>query len=160
MTAPSATSRVTPSAIPLCDGFSTLFTFAADTDLEIYEVTVQPPGIDGGDPIDSTTMHNSAWRTMCPRQLKTMTEFQITGSYDPIIYTNLDALINVETTGTVTFPDGSTLAFFCFLRSFEISEHTEGERPIVTLNIIPTNEDSTVGNFTEEGPVLTNVAGT
>lgn len=156
--APSATVRVAPSGIKLKDGFSTKVTFATDTNLEIWEKTVKPPGIDGGDAIDQTTMHNTTWRTMAARQLKTLTEASSKFAYDPSCYTAFIALINVETTITKTFPDGSTLAFYGFLKMVEFDDLAEGTQPEGTMTIVPTNFDPT--NKVEAGPTITSVAGT
>lgn len=158
MAAPATTVRQTPAGIKLDDGYSTKIAFAADPDVSFWEKTVQPPGIDGGDAIETTTMHNTTWRTMASRALKTLTEASCTAAYDPNVYNNILSLINVETSVTVHFPDGSTLAFYGFLKTFEVNEHTEGEQPEATITITPTNYDPT--NKVEEAPVLTSVAGT
>lgn len=158
MAAPTPTVRGTPSGIKLKDGFRTKITFATDDNIEFWEKSVKPPGIDGGDSIPQTTMHNVDWRTMSPRQLKTLTESTTTVAYDPLLYTSILALVNVETTVTVTFPDGSTLAFYGFLQKFEPGDLKEGEQPEATVTITPTNFDPT--NHVEAAPVLTNVAGT
>lgn len=158
MAAPTPTARQNPAGIKLDDGFSTVITFAADPDVSFWEKTVTPPGIDGGDAIETSTMHNDVWRTMAPRQLKTLTESSSTVAYDPNVFNNILSLINVRTTVTVTFPDGSTLAFYGYLRSFEPNEMSEGEQPEATVNITPTNFDHV--NKVEASPVLTSVAGT
>lgn len=158
MAAPTPTTRATPAGIMLDDGHSTKITIAADTDISFWERTVQPPGIDGGDAIDQTTMHSVTWRIMRARALKTLTECQATVGYDPNVYNNLLPIINLETTITITFPDLSTLAFYGFLKSFEPTDNTEGEVPEATITITPTNFDPT--NKVEAGPVLTSVAGT
>lgn len=158
MAAPSATARQTPAGIKMDDGHSTLITFAADPDVSFWEKTVTPPGIDGGDAIETHTMHNDEWRTMAPRQLKTLTEMTCTAAYDPDLYNQILALVNVETTVTVRFPDGSTLAFYGYLRVFEPSEMQEGEQPEAEITIQPTNQDPTTG--AEEAPVLTSAPGT
>lgn len=158
MAAPTPSARVAPTGIHLEDGFSTLITLATDTNIELWEKTVKPPGIDGGDSIPQTTMHNTAWRTMAPRQLKTLTETTTTCAYDPLIYTSILASVNIPTTITVTFPDGTTLAFYGYLQKFEPSDLKEGEQPEATVTITPTNYDPV--NHVEAAPVLTNVAGT
>lgn len=158
MAAPTPTPRVTPLGIYLDDGFSTKITFAADTDVALWEKTVTPPGIDGGDPIETVTMHNLIWRPKRPRQLKTLTDCTFTAAYDPVIYTQIVALCNVETTITVTFPDGTTVAFYGFLQKVEPGELTEGEFPELTATIVPTNWDPV--NHVEAGPALASVAGT
>jgi hypothetical protein len=153
MAAPTPTARGTPSGIRLRDGFSTKVTFATDSTIELWEVEVTPPGLDGGDPIDTTTMFNTSKRTMGHRQLRTLTEFEFQAAYDPACYDALDALINVDTTVTVTFPDGGTLAFFGFLQKVEFESIKEGEMPKLTATVVPTNTDSSgaeqnfVGNW-------------
>ena len=120
-------------------------------------MTVTPPGIDGGDAVETSTMHNETWRTMSPRHLKTMTDATLTAAYDPAVYDQIVALCNVHTTITIFFPDGSTLAFYGFLRLFEAQEAEEGSMPQCTVTITPTNTDPA---GLEAGPVMTSVAGT
>lgn len=156
--APTPTTRQTPGGRRLQDGHSTKITFARDPDVSLWEVTVKPPGIDGGDAVDGNTMHNVAWRTMFPRQLKTMTEATTTAAYDPDVLNQLLALVNVHDTITLRFPDGSTWSFFGYLRVFDVNEHTEGEMPTATVTIQPTNYDN--ANAVEAGPAVASVAGT
>jgi len=158
MGAPVLSARLTPLGIPLFDGYSTTISFNADPDISFWEKTVTPPGIDGGDAIDHTTMHNSTWRTLGPRSLKTLTEFTLTAAYDPDLYDEICALLNVATSITVHFPDLSTLVFFGFLRLFEPGAHEEGAQPECTITITPTNWDPV--NLVESAPVMTETAGT
>jgi len=88
-----------------------------------------------------------------------MTEASCTVTYDPAVYDEIVALLNVETTITVFFADGSTLAFYGFLRTFTPGECVEGSQPDAAITIQPTNRD-VVTPFAEEGPVMTEVAGT
>lgn len=158
MAAPATTARQSPVGIYLTDGYSTKIAFAANPNLSIWEVTVKPPGLDGGDAINITTMHNVRWRTMASKALLTLTESTMTFAIDPAAYTQAKSLINVEGSITAIFPDGSTLDFFGFLRTFEPAEHTEGEMPVYSGSISPTNFDPV--NRVEADPVLTSVAGT
>lgn len=158
MAAPVPTARGTPSGIKLDDGFRTLVTFATNPTIGFWEKAVTPPGLDGGTEIDTTTMHNITYRTNAPRQLKRMTPFSMRAAYDPLVYTTMLSLINVETTVTVRFPDGSTLAFYGFLMNFQPDQLVEGTQPEATLTVVPTNQDPVTG--AEEAAVLTNVAGT
>jgi hypothetical protein len=158
MAAPTPTPRVTPTGKYLDDGHQTLVTFARDTNVNLWEKSVTPPGIDGGDEIDVTTMHNVLWRTTRPRQLQTLTEMTFTAAYDPNIYTQVLALVNQDDTITVTFLDGSTVAFYGYLKSFTPDAATEGEQPEATVVVVPTNWDAT--NSVEAGPTVTEVAGT
>ncbi len=158
MAAPTPAAVGSPGGIKLKDGYQTRITFNADTDVSLWEKSVKTPGVDGGDSIEQTTMRNSTWRTFAPRSLKTLTEATFKGAYDPDIYNQLLALINVETTVTVQFPDGSTLAFYGFLKTFEPDELVEGTQPEASVTIVPTNFDHV--NKVEAGPVLTSVSGT
>lgn len=158
MAAPVAAARPAPAGIKLDDGFRTLVAFNANPDVSFWEKSVTPPGLDGGDAVDTTTMHNVRWRTMSPRHLVSMTEFSVTAAYDPNLYNDILSLLNVETTVTVHFPDGSTLAFFGFLKAFEPDALTEGEQPEASVTVVPTNQDPTSGD--EEDPVLTSAVGT
>lgn len=155
---PTTTARTTPSGIKLTDGYQTLIAPAADPNIAFWERTVQPPGMDGGDMIDTTTMHNTTYRTMSPRSLITLTDMSVTAAYDPNIFNEILSILNVETSWTVHFPDGSTYDFFGALRTLEPSENTEGEMPELTITISPTNQDPQTK--AEAAPVLTSVSGT
>ncbi len=159
MAAPATTARTDPAGIRLDDGFSSVIAFERDVDVSFWEKTTQPPGYDGGDAIETTTMHNTLWRTMSSRVLITLTEASCLVAYDPDVYNNiLNNLINAEGSITIHFPDGSTLDFFGYLRTFEASDLEEGAQPEATVTIQPTNYDSV--NSVEAAPVLTSVAGT
>lgn len=155
---PGTRSARVPAGIKLDDGYQTLVQFAAKPTIGLWEIGVTPPGYDGGDPIDTTTMHNEVWRSMAARSLITMTPFECRFAYDPLVFNDLLNLINVETTITVHFPDGSRLAFFGFEQNFEPDELAEGEFPEASVTITPTNADPTTG--AEEDPVYVNVVGT
>lgn len=159
MAAPADTTRGTPTGLRLDDGYSTKLAFARDPTICFWEKTVKPPGVDGGDAIDTTTMHNTTYRTMAARALITLTESSLTVAYDPNVYnTIITNLLNQEGAITVHFPDGSKLSFFGYLRTFEPNDCAEGEQPTATINITPTNYDPV--NGVEAAPVLTSVAGT
>lgn len=158
MAAPTTTARQTPVGIKLDDGYSTKIAFARRPAVSFWEKTVQPPGMDGGDAIDTTTMHNTLWRTMSARALITLTESSTTVAYDPRVYTDILTLLNQEGSVTCHFPDGSKLDFYGYLKTFEPSDNTEGEQPEATVTIVPTNYDPV--NRVEAAPVLTEVTGT
>ena len=104
-------------------------------------------------------MHNTTYRTFGARSLVTLGELSTTVAWDPDVYDEVLAIVNTNTTITVHFPDGSTLAFFGFLRTFEPSDLEEGTQPEASITIQPTNTDpASLG--TEQGPVMTEVAGT
>jgi hypothetical protein len=138
-------TRIDPVGSKLDDGYSTKITFTADPDVSFWEKSVKPPGVDGGDPIDITTMFNAEWRTAAPRSLKTLTEASATVAYDPQVYDQIVALINVKTWVTILFSDGSGIHFPGYLKSFEPGELSEGGFPEATISIVPTNADPSTG---------------
>lgn len=152
MASPVAIPRVTPAGVRLDDGHQALISFGTNASLPIWEKDVGIPGMDGGDPVETTTQWNEDYRTFAPRQLVTLTEFQVVAAYDPCAYEDLLALINVVDNITIYFPDTSTLAFWGYLRLVEFSPLVEGEQPTLTLTITPTNYDAC--NCVEAGPVL------
>ena len=158
MAAPTVTARQVPVGIPYKDGFPTTIAFALDPDISFWEISVTPPAIEGGDPIDQTTMHNTTWRTQAPRSLASLEELSLTVAYDERCYDQILAILNENGAITVHFPDGATLAFYGYLKRFEPQENQEGERPTANITITPTNWDP--DNNVEEGPVLTAAAGT
>lgn len=160
MAAPVATPRGTPAGLPMKDGYRCLITFASKPTLELWEKTVTPPGFDGGDKIDVTTMHNNDLRTFEPRQLVTMTPAGATCAYDPGVLASAGGildLINRKDTITVRFTDGTTWAFFGFLKSFTPQECAEGAQPTAQVSIEPMNKDT---SDVERLPVVVSVSGT
>ncbi len=158
MAAPATTARVIPPGIKLLDGFSTVIAFAVDANINLWEIGVTPPGIDGGDAIEVTNMHNITWRTFEPRSLYTLSESSFTSFYDPEVYVSILLLVNVRGSVTTHFPDGSTLDYYGYLRVFEPQEIVEGDTPQANVTIQPTNWDPV--NNVEAAPVMTEVAGT
>ncbi len=158
MAVPVTTPRVAPVGVRLSDGFSTKIAFAQDDDVSFWELTVQPLGLSGGDAIEITTMHNVTYRTMAPRSLITATPITLTVAYDPFVYDQIIALLNVDGDITITFPDTDTLDFFGYLQEFTPSENEEGTMPQASITIQPTNFDPADGS--EQGPVLTATTGT
>ncbi len=158
MAAPTPTVRGTPAGIKLKDGFSSKVTLGALPTASFWEKKIKPPGLDGGEPIQQTTMHNVTYRTTAPRQLKTLTPQTFTAAYDPNFYNQLLSRVNVEDTITHQFGDGSTLAYYGFLKSIVPNDVEEGAQPEAQIEIVPTNWDYI--NHVEAAPVLTSVSGT
>ena len=84
--------------------------------------------------------------------MKELTDASITVAYDPKVYDQIIALINVEGEITVHFPDTSTLDFWGYLKSFTPGENQEGEQPEAEIEIVCTNVNS---SGTETGPTFT-----
>ena|SRR3990167_6256429 len=159
MANPVTTVRTAPPGVYLKDGFPTKVAFNRLPAALFWEMEVQPPGVEGGDPINTSTMHNTSWRTMQAKALKTLTPFTVVCAYDPKFYDQVvNTLVNDDGSITCRFADGSTLDFFGFLQNFTPQSAKEGEMPTANLTIVPTNFDSV--NRVEAGPVLTEVTGT
>lgn len=153
-----AQTRGTPTGTKLDDGFSSKIALEADLDIDFWEKTVTPPGVDGGDGIDITNMWNTALRTKAARQLYEMTDVSLTVAYDPLVYDQIIAIVNTNTQITVTFPDTSTLTFYGFLKEFQPSELSEGEEPTADIVIVVTNINPNTD--AEVAPVFANNSGT
>lgn len=159
MGAPDAANavRTTPGGLPLRDGFASIIGFAGDPDIGLWEKASTPPGDDIGDAIDTTTFWNTIYRTKWPRTLIEVTDGSFTCAYDPLVRTQILAQIGVNQEISVMFNDGSTWAFWGFLKSFVPQEVSDGEQPEAAVEFVITNTDDT---FLEQGPVVDAVAGT
>ena len=158
MTAPAATVRSVPTGIILPDGFKSLITLAINPAITFWEKSYTPAGMDGGDGIKQDTMFNTRWRMTLPRQLITLTEVVIKAAYDPIVKTDIQAAININTTITEKYFDGSTYAYYGYLKMVKFNELVEGQQPECEVTIMPTNIDPV--SHAEAGPTLVSVAGT
>ena len=144
------------------DGFYTWITFSLGAvDTLLRERSVQPPGMDGGAPVDTTTMRNNDWRTANPRFLKGLDTFSATCSYDPVAYGSFLDMINVNQQITVTFPSpdggvtpGKTLIFWGFLKSFKPAALQEGTFPLATVEVTPTNHDNSNNEASPTGTAM------
>lgn len=158
MSAPVPATRVPPTGKPMTNGFPIVIVFAAAPDVPFWEVKITPPGMDGGDPINTTTQHNVEWRTMAMRILKTLTNSKITANWNPSTYSAVKDLINKETTITIIFPTNPrrSIAFFGGLKSAEPQEFDEQstEPPTIEMEIVAINCDPDDPNRVEQGPVI------
>ena len=137
------------------DGHSTTIAFTdaySTLTAELFEKQVQPPSVEGGGEIDTTTMQNSAYRTKLAKQLKTLGQCTLQIAYDPAIYDAMISMVNDNQLITITFPDTSTLAFWGWIDVFSPNPLVEGEQPVADITIICSNQnDSKV----ETAPVFT-----
>lgn len=123
------------------DGHATLYTFSNAPTIKLKEIEVTPPGVDGGGPIEQTTMRNEVWHTDAPKSLKRLTMGKFTAAYDPAVLDEIVANINVNQLITVTYPDDDTIDFWGFINKWVPNPHKIGERPTADVEIHPTNRD-------------------
>jgi hypothetical protein len=158
MSAPSPTTRTTPTGYRMDEGFKAKLTFSLKPTLKIWEVEVGPPSVTGGPAIKTTTQHNVAWHTKAPQTLKEAGPVSVLATYDPDELPFIYSMVNVPQTITVLHPDSSTDAFFAYLKDAKPSKYKIGDLPTLDLEIEITNWDP-VGKV-EAGPVHTYSAGT
>ena len=139
------------------DGFPTTISFPSQTSglTVFWEKEIAPPGISGGGPNDTTTMRNTAFRTMAPKNLKTLTAGSLVVAYDPDIVTEFNSMINVNQLIVITFPGEETLSFWGFIDSITFANIVEGEQPTADIVIEPTNQDN---SDNEVAPVIGNTS--
>jgi hypothetical protein len=124
------------------DGFATLIEFAEDSDVQMWEKEVTPPGVSGGGENDTSTMRNTTWRTRSPKSLITLSESSLTVAYDPAVYDEIVSMVNVNQQITITFADDSTLVFWGWIDEFTPGAIMEGEQPTAEVKIIPSNQNA------------------
>lgn len=151
------TERSAPGGTMLKDGYQTLVAFSLDADISFWEKSVTPPGLDMGELIDQTTMHNTEVMTFAERALFRVTDTQLRAAWDPILYNQLLAIRGQVGTITVHFSDGSTLDFFGTLKSAQPAEMGEGAQPEISIVLGSTNVDPADGS--ETVPNYKNAAG-
>lgn len=139
------TVRQTPAGIKLENGYRSLYAFERDPDISLWEVEVTPIGLDGGPPIDTSTMHNTTVRTKAPAALIDTTDGGIVCAFDPQVYDQLLAIINEEGSISQYFPDLSVLNFFGYVQGVVVQPLVEGVFPLMNVVIVSTNADPVTG---------------
>lgn len=134
-------ARNTPSGIKLGDGYQAFHAFAVDDSISLWEKTVTPPGFDGGERVDTTTMYNETVRTYHSRYLIDISGAKMQCAYDPKVYNQITAIVNVNGLISTHFPDGSRLDWYGYLQKAQPSALAEGEFPMMDVEIVSTNVD-------------------
>jgi hypothetical protein len=142
-------------AATLKDGFGITVTLTGhDFSLLLDPSSITPPGIDGGDAIDTTTHSNSAVRTKHPRSLKEITDAAMTVVYDPDAWDDIVSAVNDNVAITFAFPGAAfgSVVVYGYLKSFIPNEYVEGEQATAECVLVITNEN---GSGVETAPVHT-----
>ena len=119
-------------------------TFAGHASLYLDPKTLTPPGIDGGDAIDTSSHSNSAVRTKYPRTLKEITDAAFTAAYDPDAWDAIYAAIGANVAITITFPgtDFGNTVVYGYLKSFIPNEYVDGADATAECVVVITNDSS------------------
>lgn len=119
------------------DGYKILFTFDLDPNIELWERSITPPGLDGTGPIEVATMRVTTFRIRAPKQLVTITEMTMVCAWEPGVYNSFILVMLDIGTMLVTFPDGQSLSLYGWLDKFMPTEFTEGNMPMANVTFIP-----------------------
>lgn len=153
------TALGTPAGVRIRNGHSTRFALANAPTISLWIVSLTPPGVEGGELIPTTTMHNTALRTMAAQSLKTMTPMTMRCAYNAAVIDNLFAQVNNEQSGTLHFSQSSgSWDFFCAITNFAPDEIVENAMPLASVTIGLTNTDPLTG--AETSPDYRTASGT
>jgi len=143
VTPPVPTSPGVPAGFKMDDGYQALITLAVSTTISLWPLTVQPPSLDGGEAIPTTTMLNTKLKTFSPQALITMLASPVQCGYDPRLFNQVlaSSIINKPTTITITFMEGSTLAYYGWLQKVDFGPLAIGAFPSCTATLFPSNQD-------------------
>lgn len=158
MADPATTPRVESSGLRQLDGFRTQIAFSLDPNVAFWETDVQPFGYDVGDKIPTSTMFNTRFETFEPRELIEILDGGVVAAFDPLVFTEILSLLGRRGSVTIHFPDLSTMDVFAYLKSFVPQAQVKGQMPLADIVVVVTNYDPV--NNVEQGPVVTEVAGT
>lgn len=138
--------------MPMYDGYRTLITFTNLGNANFNEVTVKPPGVTGRGPIDTTSMRNNKFTTKWPKSLIDFSSVTSTAQWDPrFLFDIIDLVVNKNQTIRVQMPNNQKIRFYGWADRAEPNEHREGEVPLITLELIPSNVNP---QGVESAPVL------
>lgn len=157
MAAPPLTVRVQPGGIRLDNGYQSVVGFSLAPNLAIFEKSIQPPAMDGGDPIPTSTMMNTIYETKAPQCLVDFDDAVIVAAYDPDVLSDLFNMLNTPQASSFAYPDGSYYTVWGYIRRVEPSPLVKGEQPELTLTWVTTNWDPV--NCVEAGPVFVDGTG-
>lgn len=132
-----------PAGYKLANPFPTFITFSLDDDIALWEVSTGLPGPEGGEPIDTTTHRNIAFRSKDPRKLQEIMAAPVEVAYDPEALLSIIAMINKNQQITWTFSTGGTWTIWAYLRSFKPNPMTiDDKMPTASCEIVPTMHDN------------------
>lgn len=132
-----------------------LMVFASNPKLAIGITEFQPPGIQGGKPIDVTTqldvievtdplngVREMGVQVHYPATEIMITEMSFSCQYDPIVYSELPPVINCPNDYcTAYLPNGGFLLMWAFIESFIPDMFAKAKHPSAKCKVSPSNLD-------------------
>lgn len=100
--------------------------------LVFYEKSVQPSGVEGGDPINITTNDNTAYESQAPRTLRMRMQSQSVVTYDSTDKAAYEAAVDQSDSIRIDYPDDTTELYVGWLRSFIPDSAENGSQPQAT----------------------------
>ena len=122
-----------PRGMP--EGHSTTIEFSDFPNISFWEKTVTPPGMEGGEPIDTTTMYNEAVKTKWPQTLIEITGMAVTAAYKPELINECYEAMNYHQVITITFPTTGTASDYGWLRNFKPNRMETGTQPTAEIMV-------------------------
>ncbi len=105
-------------------------------------ITLSGMGLDGGEPIDCTTLSNSEVRTSLPQTLYSIPNLSFTATFEPTEFDLLVSEINENKALTLDYDGTGQIVFWGYLKSFTPEQGAVGERWSCSGEIVVTNMNS------------------
>lgn len=100
-------------------------------------IEITPPSVDGGDPIDTSLLSTTEFRTKMAPQLKDMSNIQFTAEYQPQLV--LDVPYGVGGTLTIMIPGEGSLTVRAYLKNLQPQSLRVNERATMSGEFVVTN---------------------
>jgi len=108
--------------------------------LVAYVKNITPPGVEGGDPINTTTTDNTSFESQAPRTLKMKTAINAEVTYDKNDKDAWEAAVDQSDDVLVHYPDDSSDLDAGWLGSFLANQTTFNEQPTAQVIVHYYNE--------------------
>jgi len=129
-------------------GFGTRITFSTSTTVVFKEKSVTLPGLEGGEPVETTTNANTAYKSFTPQDLVKLSDAGAVVTYDVSTIAAIKAAININQVVTFTFADGSKWAVQGMLTEFIVNEDSPTDQPTANIKIVAEGEGTGAAGIT------------
>lgn len=158
MAAPAVTSRTVPTGYKLPEGFKITIAYSLRPAVNIWETEGAPAGQEAA-AIDTTTQHNTKYKTKWISAILETSDVDGQAGYDPDSMDDLLFLCGAQAGSfTVHMPQGTKYAYWGGLRAVRFQPLKVGQFPMLNYVNTITNWDPV--NKVEAGPSVTQSSGT